>query len=312
MIGLTVIVPTHNPSAARLSRTLASLQAQTLPEAKWECLLVDNASRPPLALADWQAHGPANLRLVPEPVPGLSYARRRGFLEAGGEILVLVDDDNELAPDYLANVLALFAAHPNVGVLGGRSIPEFEESPPAWVREFDGLLACRDLGESPLISAGLHNPATERNDYPLFAPIGAGMALRREAAQAWLDRSDPSTLPDRQGGSLSSSGDNDIILCAMRAGWEVAYFPSLRLTHLIPPARTTRAYLGRLNRGIQQSWMRVLTRHNANPWPPLSPWTLPLRKLKAWFAHRAWSSDAAWVRWQGACGHFEGRAAPSS
>jgi glycosyltransferase involved in cell wall biosynthesis len=309
---LSVILPTHNPHHGRLARTLAALQGQTLPADQWECLLVDNASHPALSPADWQAHGPANLRLVPEPVPGLSHARRRGFLEAGGEILVLVDDDNALAPDYLAESLRLFADHPRVGALGGRSVPEFEEPPPAWVREFDGLLACRDLGDTPLLTSGLRNPSTGRNDYPLFAPIGAGMALRRAAARAWLDRSDPAALPDRRGRSLSSSGDNDIILCAMRAGWEVAYFPSLRLTHLIPPARTTRDYLGRLNRGIQQSWMRVLSRHDANPWPPIPAWSVPPRCAKAWFAHRAWSSDAAWVRWQGACGHFEGRTAASS
>lgn len=309
---LSIIIPTHNPHPGRLRRTLAALRVQSLPSVRWECVLVDNASEPAVVPADWATHGPANLRFVAEPAVGLSHARRRGLLEAQGDLLVLVDDDNELAPDYLANVLELFAAHPRVGVLGGRSLPEFETPPPDWVREFDGLLACRDLGFKPLLSSGLCNSATGRNEYPLFAPIGAGMALRRAAAQAWLDQAGHTTLPDRQGASLSSGGDNDIVLCAMRAGWEVGYFPSLRLTHLIPAARTTREYLGRLNRGIQQSWMQVLTRHDANPWPPIPTWTVPLRCAKAWFAHRAWSSDAAWVRWQGACGHFEGRSVMSA
>jgi glycosyltransferase involved in cell wall biosynthesis len=304
---LTVIIPTHNPHAGRLRRTLASLRAQTLPAGQWETVLVDNASVHPLVLADWTACGPGDLRLVAEPAPGLSHARRRGFLAASGEVIVLVDDDNELAPDYLEETLRLFSAHPKVGVLGGRSLPEFETPPAAWVREFDGLIACRDLGYRPQISAGLRNPATGRTEYPMFAPMGAGMALRRAAAQSWLDQASHADLPDRRGADLSSSGDNDIVLAAMKAGWEAAYFPSLRLTHLIPAFRTAPDYLARLNRGIQRSWMRVLARHDANPWPPLPAWSVPLRCTKAWFTHRAWSSPAARIRWQGACGHFEGR-----
>jgi hypothetical protein len=93
----------------------------------------------------------------------------------------------------------------------------------------------------------------------------------------------------------------------MRAGWEVGYFPELSLTHLIPAGRLEPTYLSRLNRGIQKSWMQVLTRHEANPWPPLTPVGAALRKLKVWFSSRAWSSPAARIRWQGACGHFDGR-----
>lgn len=284
---------------------MSGLRAQTLPGSQWEGILVDNASDPP-ALVD--AHdAPSNLRIVQEPQLGLTSARRRGIAEARGEFIVMVDDDNVLAPDYLAETLRLFGVHPKVGLLGGRSLPEFESPPESWVREFDGLLACRDLGYRPLVSAGLRNPATGRNEYPLFAPIGAGLALRRAAVQGWLDQGGQTILPDRKGADLSSSGDNDIVLSAMTAGWEVAYCPTLRLTHLIPPARTTRDYLARLNHGIQCSWMQVLAKHAANPWPPLAAWTVPLRCAKAWFAHRAWSSAAAHVRWQGACGHFVGR-----
>ncbi len=306
-LEISVIIPTHNPHPGRLQRTLWALRAQTLPAAGWETVVVDNASVPALALAGWSAHGPANLRVVAEPEPGLSHARRRGFVEGSGAFFVLVDDDNELAPDYLAETLRLFAAHPKVGLIGGRSRPEFEQTPEPWVREFDGLFACRDLGDAPLISTGLRSPATGRNDYPMFAPIGAGMALRRTAAQSWLNQGGHAALPDRQGADLSSSGDNDIVLAAMAAGWEAAYFPTLQLTHLIPAFRTTRDYLARLNRGIQRSWMQVLARHDANPWPPLPAWSVPLRRAKAWFTHRAWSSPAAYIRWQGACGHFEGR-----
>lgn len=304
---LTVIIPTHNPHPGRLARTLQALLRQTLAANRWECLVVDNASSPGLQAADLAALGPRNLRLIAEPAPGLSHARRRGFLSGGGNAFVLVDDDNELAPDYLAEVLDFFSQHPRIGVAGGRSVPEFETPPPAWMREFDGLLALRDLGDQIQVSSGLRNPATGRNDYPVFAPIGAGMALRRAATTYWLERAAQCLLPDRQGGKLSSGGDNDLVLCALASGWEVAYDPALNLTHLIPAFRTNPDYLARLNRGIQESWMRVLALHDANPWPPLSPMGVKMRQIRAWFTHRAWRSPAARVRWQGACGHFAGR-----
>jgi glycosyltransferase involved in cell wall biosynthesis len=306
-LPLSVIIPTHAPHPGRLRRTLAGLKAQTLPASAWELLIVDNASPREVDLSDHAGHAPVQARVVREPQLGLTWARRRGFADARGEYVVLVDDDNVLAPDYLANVLARFGAHPRVGAMGGRCIPEFEATPAPWVREFDGLLACRDLGEAEMISTGLRNPRTGRNEYPLFAPVGAGMALRKAAVQRWLADSASSLLPDRRGRELTSGGDNDIILTMLQHDWEVAYFPELMLQHLIPAGRTDRSYLARLNRGIASSWMQVLSRHDANPWPALPGWSIPFRQAKAWFSHRAWAGPAEYVRWQGACGHFAGR-----
>jgi glycosyltransferase involved in cell wall biosynthesis len=307
-LELSVIIPTHNPDAKRLGRTLAGLRAQTLPANRWETVLVNNASSQFPDDSFFADCAPGNFSLVHEPALGLTAARRRGFGAAGGAFAVLVDDDNVLAPDYLAQALALFEAHPCIGALGGKSVPEFEEPPPAWAHEFFGLLALRDLGPAPLISHGLRPPGATRNDYPLFAPIGAGMALRREAWTAWLDARHDSARPsDRRGDELTSSGDNDIVLTLMEAGWEVAYFPALSLLHLIPVVRLDPDYLARLNCGIQKSWMQVLAAHDASPWPPLTPPGAKLRQIKAWFIHHPWSSPAARVRWAGACGHFLGR-----
>jgi glycosyltransferase involved in cell wall biosynthesis len=307
-VQLSVIVPTHNPHAGRLRRTLAALRAQTLPVAEWETLLIDNASAPAVDLAAFADAAPANTRIVCEPRLGLTAARRRGLVEAQGEFIVMVDDDNVLAPDYLEQALALFAAHPRLGALGGRSRPEFEQAPPAWMREFDGLIACRDLGGEPWISHGLYDARLGRNEYPRGAPIGAGMALRRPAIQPWLDDVSADHLTDRRGGELTSGGDNDIVLTLMKHGWEVGYFPSLALTHLIPAGRTTRDYLARLNHGIAKSWIQVLAKYAACPWEPIPRWTVPLRQCKAWFTYRAWAGPAEYIRWRGACGHFEGRA----
>jgi hypothetical protein len=134
------------------------------------------------------------------------------------------------------------------------------------------------------------------------------MALRRAAVQAWLD-APASSLSDRRGTELTSGGDNDIILTLLEHRWHVGYFPQLALTHLIPAGRVQRDYLARLNRGIAKSWIQVLTKHDACPWGEVPPWTVPLRKLKAWFHYRAWAGPVQFIRWQGACGHFEGQAA---
>lgn len=305
---LSVIVPTHRPHAGRLQRTLAGLRRQTLPASDWELLVIDNASPNPIDDSALAA-GPVNQRVVREEELGLTSARRRGFAEARGDFAVLVDDDNELAADYLAQVLALFARHTHVGLLGGKVVPEYEVTPPAWAEPFRPLLALRDLGNEALISHGLRPTGTGPNVYPACAPVGAGMALRRAAWQAWLDRAGSSAISDRRGNELTSSGDNDIVLAAMRLGWEVAYFPELSLTHLIPAGRLEAEYLARLSYGTEKSWMRVLTRHEANPWPPLTAIGARLRMAKAWLRLQPWRNPAARIRWRGACGHFAGRVA---
>lgn len=305
---ISVLIPSHNPHLPRLRRTLAGLATQTWPAAQREILLVDNASPTPLAsVAELSAEVP-DLRILREDQLGLTAARRRGFAAARGEIVVLVDDDNVLAPTYLERVAALFAADPSLGAAGGRSLPDFEAPAPGWTREFDGLLALRDPGEEAARASWTEG---EPRAYPLCAPIGAGMALRREAAAAYLAAlaQHPERRGfDRTGTRLTSGGDNDLVMSVLEAGYAVAYRPELSLLHLIPPRRSEVDYLGALNRAIARSWVTVLALHGIRLWRPISPATVKLRQARAWLRSGAWRGPAAWVRWQGLCGSFEGRA----
>lgn len=307
---ITVIIPTHNPDPVRLRRTLAGLCAQTLAVAEWETLLINNASTKFPAADFFATSAPLKFTIVAEPTLGLTAARLRGFANTRADLAVLVDDDNVLAPDYLARVLAHFAEHPQLGTAGGKSLPEFAGPPPAWTHEFFPLLALRDLGARPIIAASIRPTGSALNIYPACAPIGAGLALRRAAWTAWVEaRLQNASLSDRRGSDLTSGGDNDIVLCALQSGWACGYFPDLSLTHIIPASRLTPDYLARLNRGIQQSWMQVLSLHDANPWPPLSALGSRLRQIKAAFVHLPWLSATRRIRWAGVCGHFAGRIA---
>ncbi len=304
---LSVIVCAHNPHGGRLARTLAALAAQQL-DAEWELLIVDNGSATalsPALVADWPALA-ARTRIVAEPELGLSNARAAGFRAALGTTFVLVDDDNVLAPGYLAAALSELDSHPRVGLTGGPVVAEYERPPEPWMSEFLPLLALRELGDRR-IEARPQQPLS----YPPCAPVGAGMVLRRECAQAWLDRRAArgrQQLTDRAGQALSSAGDNDIVMVNFRAGWAVSYLPVLRLLHLIPPGRIAPDYLARLNEGIQASWLTLLRLHGVSPWSGISPLGARLRCWRAWWRYRAWRSPAARIRWRGACGQFAGRA----
>jgi glycosyltransferase involved in cell wall biosynthesis len=310
-VSVTAFIPAHNPNKERLRQTLAGLRRQTLQPECWETLLVDNASSEFPDATELSDVAPSNLRVVREPAIGLTSARLKGIRSSAGAVIVMVDDDNVLAPDYLAQVAELFAREPRLGAAGGRSIPEFEVSPAPHLSEFLPLLAIRDLGNSSLIATTLRPEGSITNQYPLCAPIGAGMALRREAALEWAD--EIANAPkrrrlDRTGPELVSGGDNDIVMTLLEKGFSVGYFPSLNLSHLIPAARLDARYLARLNRAIQKSWVQVLAMHGANPWPRIAPWTVIPRKMRSYLGLRAWSSDENFIRWQGICGLYEGRA----
>jgi len=300
MFKLSVILPTYNPNLDYLRQTLEALKHQSLPSEQWELVLVDNHSTTDFRQEIDLSWHPAAI-IVSEWQQGLTFARLKGFASAQAALIVLVDDDNILESHYLERVIQIFAEHPDLGAIGGRSIPSFDGSPTPWSAEFYGNLALRDLGEKPIIEQW-------ESKYPHAAPIGAGMALRAGALARYISVSKEKehAVPDRVGDALSSGGDNDIILEVLQAGWKVGYFPALSLRHIIPARRTQKEYLGRLCHDTNKSWIMVLEHHHINPWHMFPAWTAPFRKLRAWFSYKAWRSEVHYIKWRGACGLFEG------
>lgn len=251
---LTVIICSHNPRADYLDQTLAGLKAQTLPAQDWELLLVDNRSDEPLQNRvdlSWHPHA----RHVPEPQLGLTNARLRGIDEATADLLIFVDDDNILDPDYLECCLAIASKWPMLGAWGGQSRPGFEKSPPDWTRSY---WPCIGIVE-------FKRDRWSNSTHDRYAvPIGAGMCVRQAVARRYAElvRDDPLRRAlDRRGANLTSGGDIDMALTACDLGLGTGRFVALGLTHLIPERRLDKTYLLELSEAIGYSatmlaWVR--------------------------------------------------------
>lgn len=307
---LTVAICTHNPKKELLQKTLSSLRAQRPLDrgGSWELLLIDNASVESLAsLVDLSWH--PRSKIVREEKLGLSHARLKSFDAGCGDIIVYIDDDNVLHPDYLRLTQAAFDTDAKLGAVGGKVIPRYEIEPPKWFAELRLSLACRDLGDAPL-SADWNGLKRWQRGYPDCSPIGAGMGVRRNAYAAYIRkaRNNPlRTALGRRGTDLASGEDNDIVMSLLAEGWRVGYQPELQLEHLIPAHRLTRQYLARYASSSTRTWVQVLDLHHIRPWPPIPAWSLPLRKAKAFVRAKAWMSASNYIRWRAMCGLLEGQ-----
>ena len=146
MLQASVIICSHNPRPRYLRRVLEALRNQSFPKDQWELLLVDNKSDEPLTAKNadlaWHPHS----RHVREDELGLMPARLRGMREAAADMLVFVDDDNVLGLSYLSEAVRVKRDWPILGSWGsGRTVPEFEVSPPEHLKEFMEMLALRDV-----------------------------------------------------------------------------------------------------------------------------------------------------------------------
>jgi glycosyltransferase involved in cell wall biosynthesis len=238
---ISVIICTRNPRPDYLKATLEAIKAQTLPKNLWEFILIDNASKEPLAKSldlSWHPNG----RLVVEDELGLMPARLRGIREAAGEILVFVDDDNVLSHDYLSNALKLTQSHTFVGAFGGNIVGEFETKPENWAQALFPYLAIISVKHEQWA----FGPGTIAQ---CVAPCGAGMVIRKSIAVYYAKRSANDPLRrglGRKGASLASAEDVDMALCACACGMAIGRFPQLQLTHLISAGRLKPEYLLRL------------------------------------------------------------------
>lgn len=259
---LSTILCTHNPRWDYLERTLAGLRTQTVGPAAWELLLVDNASDPPVSgLADVRWHPAA--RIIREDELGLTRARLRGIAEAAGEILVFVDDDNVLAPDYLERAAALAERWPALGVWGcGRYTAEWEQPP---LPEFAPYLAYLAVQQAPE-----DRRSGRAYDYAAM-PAGAGLCVRAEIARCYADavRRDPRRMQlGRTGSQLNGCEDFDLALTAIDQGRETGVFRELAITHLMPRSRVDESYLLSLVEGHARSTVLLMVLRGDQPARP--------------------------------------------
>lgn len=219
---LSVIICTHNPRSDHLGRVLDALKAQTLPKEQWELLLVDNASNQSLS-EKWDLTWHPNGRHIREEQLGKTPALRSVVPQAKASVLITVDDDNILAPDYLKWALKKMDQHAEVGVWSGTIVAEFERNPASWKQAFFPYMAINQENEDRI--------SKDLESAPL--PIGAGMVFRRELAQEYKLWMDPTTQIGKNGlsrrGSQLYAGEEDTELgiIAIRNGYACGRTPEL-------------------------------------------------------------------------------------
>ncbi len=273
--SFSIIICAHDPKPEHLARTLEGLKRQTLPLTEWELLLVDNRSREPLAAStDLSWHPSA--RHVREEELGKVPAFLRGIRESRGAMLVMVDDDNVLDPDYLSVADRFRREKPWLGAFSGQCVGEFETPPPDWTRPYHANLAVREFQGDRWSNLPWLNETM---------PNGAGMCIRREVAEYYLKLHDDGKRRfqiDRVGKALLGGGDNDLAASATDLGLAIGLFEALKLKHLIPAERLTEEYLLRIVEGTSQSGV-ILLSYRGILRPPASAGRLALDFVKLFF-----------------------------
>lgn len=251
---VTVCVCTHNPRRDVLRRCFEAIAAQRAADGL-SVLVVDNRSQPPLGVDDIAPLTAAGLpaRIVREERLGNVHSRARAIAESDSPWILFVDDDNELAPDYLACGLAAIGANPALGCFGGRLLLPVGAQVPRWLHPLLSFIAIRDYGDTPDVRC-------EMRDGP-WIPATAGAFVRRPVAERYRARvaSDPvvANLGRKGRRGLGSCEDTLMMFGGCRLGYLSGYEPTLRLVHHLDPRRFTFGYMVRLMYGYGRSLVQL-------------------------------------------------------
>jgi GT2 family glycosyltransferase len=220
----SVIVCTHN-GGSLIEKAIESLVDQDLPSPAFEIVVVDNASSDatPAVLRMMSERHPGRIRIVREPVLGLSRARNRGICESHGEVIAFTDDARVSV--HWLRALVEACERPEVACAGGPVHPTMEEPLPAWLTpQFLPYLAVFDKGPDEV--------ELSYNQYPR----GVNIAFPRHSFQ---EVGLFSTAFGRKGRSLLSNEEIELCYRLERRGRRILYVPGAVVNHVIHADRLT-------------------------------------------------------------------------
>jgi len=168
--------------------------------------------------------------VVHEPQPGKSSALNAGIAASAADYVGLIDDDEEVAPDWFRVVENAIIRTP-ADFFGGRQCPRPGHPFPAWVPP--GYLAVQGIADCG---------STERpygRDFPGMLTGGNAVISRATLDRVGAYRADLGPRIDRR---LFSCEDEDMYLRLLDAGACGRYLPNLVVYHHIHPHRMRKNY----------------------------------------------------------------------
>src|SRR5882672_54853 len=230
-VDVSVVISTYN-RCKLLARALEALRNQESGDVSYEVLVVDNNSTDetrkitePLI-----AESPEKFHYIFEPKQGLSYGRNAGIAQARADLVAFTDDDVRVSGNWVSRIKAGFAAEPTADFLGGRVLPQWTGTPPAWLtRAHWAPLALLDYGDEPFyVDAG--RP---------MSLIGANCAFRKDVfEQVGLFRADFQRVKD----GVGSLEDHEMLLRLWHDGRKGIYLPDLTVMAEVQPDRLGKTY----------------------------------------------------------------------
>jgi hypothetical protein len=234
MDKMSIVICTWNRERL-LEGTLESLCRTHPPERmKWEVVVIlNNCTDGSQGIVD-QFSNRLPIVCELEPRQGLSHARNRGIDVASGSLMIWIDDDVRVAPEWLRGYEEAFARWPQASLFGGAILPEFEGDPPTWLKRSwhlcDSAFAARRI---PPANASI----LLADNYP---PYGANFALRTAVQRRF--RYD-SRLGARPGTWMMSGEETAVMQAVLASGATGRWVRSAVVHHIMPPERQSVAYI---------------------------------------------------------------------
>ena len=214
-LSASVIIPNYN-GLRFLHTCLSALRAQSYPAALTEIIIVDDASTDD-SVAAIRASFPEVIVVRLARNRGLAAACNAGAAQARGDLLVMLNNDTEVEPGWLAALAAAATACPGAGAIASKMLL-FDRR--------DILHSAGDVMGSDGIpqNRGVWQKDSGQfdDDLVVFGGCGGGVAYRREA---W-----------EQAGGFDERlfmylEDVDLAWRLRLAGWDAVFAPAARLYH---------------------------------------------------------------------------------
>ena len=277
---VSIVIPTYNGKKL-LAVCLPSLRGQSYPADRFEVIVVDDASSDD-TLAYLAGEFPEVRVVALAQNSGFIAACNAGVAAAQGEVLVLLNNDTEAEPGWLAALVTALVEHPEAGSAASKMLL------------FDRRDTLHTAGDTMGKDGIPRNRGVWQKDQGqydqdrwVFGPCGGAAAYCREAWQQ-AGGFDPALWMYME--------DVDLAWRLQRLGWRSIYAPEARIYHQL--SATGGGVLASYYTGRNTLW--VIARN----WPgPLlrRHWrAIVAAQLRiAWDALRAWRGEAARARLRG-------------